>query len=269
MNERNEHRKDFDNLITAFIEIGNKLVGIKIAKDSEFLYHAEGLGKKLINHIVTVRVLSNGYKFGAFEATIDFGSIAVLARAALETYLTFNYLFVSPNDDDEKIFKLNVWYLGGLDRIKYKPAFADNLHKYEEEIERASRLKDIIRNTKYFSTLHDQRQKQALKGVWKLDEWAALAKKAGFSDEFFRKQYMFLSSYAHSNNLSVFQTQQINDLDGKRAMAESFIIAPMVVLGKYAFDYVQIMPGLKETVNFDSPQFKILNTYKFIGENLK
>jgi hypothetical protein len=268
MTDREAYVRDFDSLIAAFIDIGGQLAGIRINPSTQFLYNAEGLGKKLINHIVTTRVLLNGYKLGPFERTVDFGSIAILARAALETYLTLNYLFVSPEDEDEKIFKLNAWYLGGLDRIKYKPAYAENQAKYEEELKRADQLKDSIRKSRYFGALKDRTKDEVLKGIWKIGGWPDLARKAGFDDGYFRKQYMFLSSYSHSNNLSVMQTQQIIDFDAKREMAEAFISVPMVVLGKYAYDYVQIMPTLKEKIDFSLDKFRVLYIYKQIGEKL-
>jgi hypothetical protein len=214
-------------------------------------------------------MLSLGYQFEDHEPTIDFASISILARSVLETYLTLHYLFVSPVDEDERQFKLHAWYLGGLDRIKYKPAFSDNLKKYEEEMTRAMELREAIKQTGYFQRLNEQGKKGVLKGNWRIGAWVDLAKKAGFDEGYFRKQYLFLSAYVHSNNLSVFQIQQIKDLDVKRQMAESFFIVPMLVLGKYAYDYVELMPGLKVKIDFNSQKYKVLLQYKNIAENLR
>jgi hypothetical protein len=268
MTEREVHIQDFDSLIDAFVDIGSQLAGVQIDPSTQFLYNAEGLGKKLINHIVTTRILWEGYKLGTYEGTVDFGSMAILARAALETYLTFNYLFVSPADDDEKLFKLNAWYLGGLDRIKYKPAYEENQAKYQEEVNYAALLKDTIRKTRYFVDLKDSIKRQVLKGIWKIGGWPDLAKEAGFDENYFRKQYMFLSTYGHSNHLSVIQTQQIIDIEDKRQMADAFISVPMVVLGKFAYDYVQIIPTLKGQIDFNFGKYRILYRYKEIGEML-
>jgi len=130
-------------------------------------------------------------------------------------------------------------------------------------------LREAIQQTGYFHRLDEQKKKSVLEGNWRIGAWVDLAKKVGFDEGYFRKQYMFLSAYAHSNNLGVFQIQQIKDLDAKRQMAESFFVVPMVVLGKYAHDYVQIMPGLKEKIDFTSPKYQVLLQYKIIGENLR
>ena len=41
--------EDFDKLIKAVIDIGNKMEHEKITKSNESLYNAEGLGKKILN----------------------------------------------------------------------------------------------------------------------------------------------------------------------------------------------------------------------------
>jgi uncharacterized protein DUF5677 len=215
-----------------------------------------------------VRILFNGYNYKDFATQVDFSSMAILTRAALETYLTLNYLFVAPEDQDEREFKLNSWYLGGLDRIKYKPAFADNLQKWQEEMLQAEELKKKIQASSYFKGLKPNRQKDVLGGDWKLGGWFELAKRAGFNEGYFRKQYMFLSSYSHSNRLSVIQIQQTKKLAEQTSMASAFISILMVLLAKYSYDYVQIIPPLKNKVNLDSDKYQIIRIYKNIGERL-
>jgi hypothetical protein len=134
--------EDFDQLIRSFINIGNRMEHEEMTKSNESFYNAEGLGKKILHHIITSRFLINGYQLNEFYPQVDFASIAVFTRAALETYLTFNYLFVAPKNVDEKEFKLQAWYLGGLDRIKFEPAFVDNIRKFKDEFQQASPNKD-------------------------------------------------------------------------------------------------------------------------------
>jgi len=266
---RNEdHVIDFDTLIDIFIEIGSHLQGEKIDPEFTYLYNAEGLGKKILNHALTVRTLFNGYTYKSFEPQIDFSSMAILTRAALETYLTLNYLFVAPKDRDELEFKLNSWYLGGLDRIKYKPAFADNLQKWQEEMLQAEELKKKIQASCFFAGLKPNRQKDVLSGDWKLGGWFELAKSAGFNEGYFRKQYMFLSSYSHSNRLSVIQIQQTKKFSEQTEMANAFIGILMVLLAKHSYDYVHIIPPLKNKVDLTSEKYQIIRIYKNIGERL-
>lgn len=45
--------KDFDGLLQCFISIGNKLGGGRIPAGKENLYNAEGLGQKMVHHVIT------------------------------------------------------------------------------------------------------------------------------------------------------------------------------------------------------------------------
>lgn len=260
--------KDFDKLLNSFINIANQLEGSKIQAGQEFLYNAEALGKKILNHIITSRFLFNGYQFNNFEPVIDFGSIVVLTRAAFENYLTFHYLFVAPENEDEKKFRLQAWHLGGLDRTKYKPAFKENMGKWEMEVKMREEVKQKIKETILFKELEDNNKKKILNGKWMIQGWFKLAIDAGFNEHFFREQYTFLCAYAHSNRQSTFQIQQLKTIDEQRQMAISSLGILTIVLAKYAYDYVQIMPTLKEKINLNTEEYKLIVQYKQIGELL-
>lgn len=267
--EHTENMKDFDKLISALIKIANKMEGETITKSNEFLYNGEGLCKKILHHIVTCRVLMKGYQLEGFNPQIDFTSIAVLTRAALETYLTFNYIFTSPNNSDEKEFKLQAWYLGGLDRIKFKPAFADNTQKWEEEFKQSEQIRLKIEATNFYKTLSQKNQKKILKGEWKYGGWPQLAASSGLDEKYFRQIYSWLCAYSHSNRWSIIQIQQMSDLRKQKQMAEAFIIILMITLGKYGYEYIHLMPGLKDKVDIHGAEYKILLEYKTLAEGLK
>ncbi len=85
--DSDEQIRDLDAVLNSFINIGNQLGGNRIQPGQEFLYNAEGLGKKILNHVITSRILFRGYQFNGFQPIVDFGSIAVLTRAAFESYV--------------------------------------------------------------------------------------------------------------------------------------------------------------------------------------
>ena len=262
-----EQLKDFDALFLACVEIGNIQEGMSFA-GQEVLYNAEGLGKKILDHIMTARYLLKPMQQAQFERKVDFSSMAVLTRSAFETYLIFYYLFIAPVNEDEKEFRLQSWRLGGLDRVKYKPAFNHTLDKWEKEISMAEEIREKIKATTTFQQLTDEDQKIVLKGKLLTRGWHKLAVDAGFTEQFFRQQYMYLSSYAHSNRLSVIQIQQVKTLDEQLEMGVSFIGILTVVLAKFMYDYVQAMPVLKAKIDLDSEKYALVMEYKLIGEML-
>src|SRR5207253_10443537 len=95
---------DFNYIIDKVISIGNQLATTPTLEPRPNIKYAEGFGQKIILHSLTIRDLCKGFQYsnGQFIAPrqIDFPSIYVLARAALETYLAFNYVFVAPKSAD-------------------------------------------------------------------------------------------------------------------------------------------------------------------------
>jgi hypothetical protein len=117
----------------------------------------------------------------------------------------------------------------------------------------------------FFKNLSDKRKKNVLKGEWLLCEWHKLATNAGFSESFFRKQYMYLCSFAHSNRLSVIQIQQSKTEGEQRQNALSFIGVITVVLAKFTYDYVKIMLSVNEKINLDTEEYKLILQFKEIA----
>ena len=103
--------RDFELLIKVSIDIGNRLTNVGIPDYNNTISFAEGLGQKIINHVLSAQYLYTGYQLNLdgklYTPKIDFASIAILTRAALETYLNFNHIFISPQNLDDHIFRFS------------------------------------------------------------------------------------------------------------------------------------------------------------------
>ncbi len=267
------YETDFDLLIKTAIEIGNSLDGKKYVYNTNDLFYAEGLGQKIINHAITIRQLFGGYQLSigqiTYQATVDFASIAILTRAALETYLTLNYIFVAPKTPEEKLLRFQAWHLAGFleraDHIPTKQAHVDLKNKEQLEIEK---LKQELNNSSYFNSLTKKQREKILTGQWRVENsWSQLAQDAGFSKRYFNQQYKFLCAYAHSSRLSIIQIQQTKEYAMKHEMAKASISTCMVVLAKFMHDYIHIIPELNGFIN-DSETYPIIGMWKMVGENL-
>jgi hypothetical protein len=259
--------EDFDALFSLCAGIAGMQAG-KTSPGQEFLYNAEGLGKKIMNHALTARYLLKPMVLANYEPKVDFSSIAVLTRAALESYLIFYWVFVSPKNDDEKEFRFHSWVLGGLNRTKYKPAYGEYSEKWQKEMDMAEDLRKKIQATSVYQNLKPANQEKALEGELLTWGWFRLTIDAGFNEPFFRKIYMYLSNYAHSNRVSIIQVQQINAIPDQQEMGISAIGMLAIVLGKFMYDYVAFIPVLKEAINLNDPQYGLIMEYKTIGEKI-
>ena len=270
-----KYEADFDLLLTAAIEIGNKLSGKQYSSDSNNLIYAEGLGQKIISHILSVRRLKDGYSPVAggnlYQPTIDFASIFILTRAAIETYLTLNFIFTFPKEPDVKEFRFMCWDLAGyLERAGSSPMNDENIKLKESEKLAIELLRNKIKINPYFLTLPPQLQGLALNGQWRLNySWSKIAKDAGIGGTVFDQQYKFLCGYAHSSRLSTMQIQQTKGIENQLMMARSSLAILMFVLAKHMFDYINIIPELKSSVDLNSFQYKLIFLWKEIGENME
>jgi hypothetical protein len=267
------HELDFDLLLKGAIEIGNRLTGQNKPTEIEGVYYAEGLGQKIIHHCLSVRHLFKGYQLvtdaHVYGATVDFASIAILVRAALETYLTLHHVFVASKDPEELRFRFLCWHLGGyLDRADFEPQNQAQISLKESEAQAIAELRANIQLCPSFLALNSKLQKLVLKGNWRIDKvWADLAAEAGFQEAFFRQQYKFLCGYAHSSRLSIIQIQQRGDVAQQKALAKASVGVAMVVLAKFMFDYINLIPALREAQH-EFEAYPMIFIWKSIGEGL-
>jgi len=272
--ENAKYLKDFDALVMAFIHIGNLLQGKRNVFGTKNLMYAEGLSQKILQHTLAVKQLISPYcliiKGTPYQPRIEFASIFVLTRAALETYITLNHIFTTPENQLEHEFRFHAWDMAGyLERLKYPAMSAESVKQQSEEAKASLLLKSEIENNPYFMRLGDKLQKEVFKGNWRLSKgWSDLAVNAGFNKSFFDTNYKFLCGYAHSGRLSVLQILQTKDVKDQESMSLGCVGTIMVVIAKHVYDYIELLPELKKMVNINSPEFQLIYLWKQIGENL-
>ena len=272
-NDDIEFRRDLHILIGAAIEIGGYLQGIKYKEEGKQLIYAEGLGKKIIHHAVTANYLFRSYQLQiedrVYEPQVDFASIAILVRAAWETYLMMNHIFISTKNADELELRFLCWHLGGyLERADAVPKNEENIKLQEAERKAIVDITRDIQELPIFNKLTKKEKTAALKGDCKLGKyWVELATNAGFKEDFFRLHYKFLCAYAHSSRLSVIQIQQTKDIVGQIQMAKSSLSILMPVLAKFMFEYIDLIPDLT-VIAKENKNYQTIVLYKLVAENI-
>jgi hypothetical protein len=271
---KEQHLENFDNLLKACINIGNKLTGVKNPSDTMHFVLAEGLGRKILLHSLSARNLYIGYQLATseylYKPTSDFSSIAILTRAAFESYLAFNHIFIASTNDSEMKLRFLGWHLAGfLDRTYYEPKADYQFEILANEKIEIEKVKESIRTNDEFLKLTEKRKKLILNGYWRMDKtWLDLATDANFTRRFFNQQYKFLCGHSHSSRLSIIQIQQSQSFESQKLLAAASIGVLMVVNAKFTFEYFEIIPGLKELVDIDSEEFNLIKVWKEMGENL-
>ncbi|MBI9035881.1 MAG: hypothetical protein JEZ03_15575, partial [Bacteroidales bacterium] len=217
------HKTELDQLISLFADVINYLKGKEINR-YEGLKFAEGLAKKTFFHICSIYSLANGYRVLLDEKTyidqIDHSSMSVMLRAALESYLTFNHIFIAPKEEDEIIFRFNCWdYAGFIERRDLYPATIEHKQLQKSEAILAERVWEKIERNNYFQRLSKDAKKKIKRGEWKhYLKWKDLAVDAKFDEIMFIDMYKYLCSYSHSGRLSVLQLLVVKDDKGIEQM---------------------------------------------------
>lgn len=113
-----DHDPEFDyaQLLELLLPMVDAPAGLPIALGQEWQNDRQTLAKKLVYHLATIQAVRVGSTLRIGEAVspfIDHGSITVLTRVALETFIVFAYLFGGA-DMETCRFRHMTWKLGGL-----------------------------------------------------------------------------------------------------------------------------------------------------------
>jgi len=105
MNVMSTFQEDYIKLLETLIKVAEANKGTALGEDDRLL-EAEGLCKKFIGHSASSLYLFGSTTLPGVKVTdrgigfFDPGSINVLGRAALESFLVFHYVFVEPRSND-------------------------------------------------------------------------------------------------------------------------------------------------------------------------
>ena len=228
------------------------------APDDSRLVRSHGLAAKLFEHAASAFWLSKGTRVPEMSALeVDFcdhSSIALLARAALECYLVFYYVFLDPKSEDEFEFRYNGWMLAGLARREHYPfQLAEHRIRVDEERPLYESLREAVKQTTTFQRLKGKAQDRLLlKGKrWRLHPWTEIAKRAGFGPQYIDSLYDYLSDYAHCGALATLQVSQAQSREDQLEHAKSSLRTIMIVLCKMMNSYTEKFPEAAEALESD------------------
>ena len=155
-----------EDAYSSFLEMMEKLVeknsANKTPTSKDRIYQHE-MFVKFAYHIASILTLEKGSTFSV-KATdkwsYDYSSVIILFRAALETFLTYYYVYDDAADSDEKTFRFHNWLIDGLNmRQKVDVSFSPDL-----QLKKASEAADIynsiriIQSTEAFHRLSEGAQ---------------------------------------------------------------------------------------------------------------
>jgi hypothetical protein len=236
-------------LLDLTYEVAQSLKG-KPSPDSRWP-DCQQLAAKLFFHAATVYWLREASTKAPVPRSLngcsfyDFPSVAVLTRAALETYLTMFEVFFEPATEDEFEFKHTLWQLSGFvireNYVSSDPALQSQFANAQKEIQD---MRTRLQNTKKYKSLKPSEQRRVSKGK-AIRSWKAVAKAAEFGEQTIQRMYAYYSGYVHADGLSGTQIVTAKTPQDQIEHIEAHMRTIMIVLSKMILDYAKKFPEAK------------------------
>jgi hypothetical protein len=256
--------------------------GSTIGDDDRYLY-AEGLANKCFKHTLTALVVSRGMNIADFPSkeigVIDVGSVDVLTRAALETFLTFHYIFSAPKTKEEQDYRFWAYKAAGIaERQNLPEKTAEQRQQKAKWKKKLEELHDKLKSNAIFQSL-DKNQKEQIfegKGKWRWKpsckkhlSWREIAIDAGFSKKMLASHmYRYLSGYAHSSSLSILQINQAYENRQEERLVSSAIATINILTANLVREYCELFPKGEAVLSKDLEGKNLVEQWIQIGQRL-
>jgi hypothetical protein len=240
--------------------------------DNRFLL-AEGLATKFFLHAASVLYLSRETKLSVIPSAslkfLDTASIDVLARAALETFLIFHYVFVEPKTDEEKDYRYWAWKSAGfVERQTFPVSSEENRQKLAEEKKKINNLHSKLRLNSTYQQLTERQKKRVLKGEWRLLSWRKIAENANLAEILSSDMYRHLSGYSHSSYLSVLQIKESLEKKEQSLLLPSSILTITIATANLIRGYCDLFPRAGAVLTADAEGGDLVDIWIQVGQKL-
>ena len=274
------YRRRIYRALELFIQLVESQNGKGIEAGEEWLNDAQVLATKLFQHLVSMQCLSMGSTVETQDIArvhfIDHASVKVIARAALETYLVFFFIYGEP-DQHGKInrelskFRHNTWHLGGLvDRQRYVVNSEEGREALAVEERAIGLLRSEIEASPYLSTFGAKHRRQLSNGIWRAGlSWSGLGVKAGFHEDYFRNIYNYLCGYSHSSYASALQVRQAKSIDDQRWLIWIILQIGMVLMTHFSFIYPTVFTDANAILPNNSAARAIAAKWRFEHDDFR
>ncbi|HUN56988.1 MAG TPA: DUF5677 domain-containing protein [Candidatus Binataceae bacterium] len=260
--------RDYDILLRLIVNLVQAQAGKPLVRGEVWLNDAQTLGRKMFEHLVSLRALSNVHHFQiadnlAFDF-IDHASIKVVARAAFETYLVFFFIYGGP-DTTLCEFRHSIWRYAGLnDRQKLPATTTEAQRRQADEKKEMERVKPSIQASPHLCAYTDQQVKKILAGDWRGGApWHSLGTSAGFHESYFRTVYGYLCGYSHASYISAMQVGQARTLADQKMLGDMCVSIGAKLMAHFAHAYADLFAAAKPVLSADPAVGRIVDRWRF------
>ena len=263
-------------MFNGFLEVSDSMRGVKSESSSNFS-EIEGILKKVTHDTYSVILLAEEDKQkilleGGYLSMFPYSSIISLSRCIFESYLVFNYIFISTQDDDDEfLYRFTLWQLDGFKLRQNFTIFKDEskAKMVKEQSVVTELYKDLYSNSKY-KKLSKNEKKQFEKKYFRWHpDWTTVASMAGINKKHWRNTYGYMSQYAHSGYLSAFQIRQIYSTEEAKSQCSTSIQMVLIIIAKIISEYSTFHKNVANALESNKDLFERVNFWVNISEDLE
>jgi hypothetical protein len=239
-----QKEEDYLELLQALLEVIEVNKGTAAGDDDRVL-DAEGLAIKCFSHACSLLYLLRGTNVPDLGAAFfDPGSINVIGRAMLESFLVFYYIFVDPETTEEETFRYHSWlYRDLLERQKFPARSPEVKRILETEKTAISDLRGEIEGSNSYANLTPKQRQILIEGrEWRFKGWKKIALSSGLSEVHSSAFYTYLCSYAHAGSLSVLQMRQCETAAHQQGLVGATMGLAMICIAYMTKAYCTYFP---------------------------
>lgn len=266
--------------LLARVIYANKDLTVGDVDDGERLEDAHGLAFKFFGHALSVLYLSYGTNQELPSSkwhTVDFASIDVITRAALEAFLIFHHVFYASTEPEEKDYRYLAYRAEGLVNRQNIIESTGNEEEKRGILVEKKELGDKLESTPIFKNLSPKRKREIFGGnsMWRLNpdnkrrlSWRVIGTKAGFSKFLANYVYNFLCASAHSTRIGVRQTfPTLNKREEEHLYAGTVAIMN-IITANLIREYCELFSRAQTVLNGDSEGSNLMKQWVQSGLGL-
>ena len=258
---------EYLELLRAFLDIVEASKGTPAGEDDRVL-DAEGLALKCYSHACSFLYLLRGTNVPELRVSFfDPGSINVIGRAILESFLVFHYIFIDSKNDEEQTFRYLCWlYHDLVERQGFPARSPQGKEKLKSEEKVIKQISTKIEVSPCFEMLSTKQKRNLLNGkYWRSKGWKSIALSAGLSEVHADDFYAYLCSYAHAGSLSILQIRQAENVIHQRGLVGATMGIAMICMAYMAKGYCAYFPKSNDSLQASERHKKIIQVWTEIG----
>jgi hypothetical protein len=262
-----QKEEEYLELLSALVDIVEASKGTSAGEDDRVV-HAEGLAVKCLSHACSLLYLLRGTNIPELRVGFfDPGSINVLGRAILETFLIFHYIFVDPKNQEDQTFRYLCWIHKDLvERQGFPARSPQGKEKLKLEEKTIEQIRNNIKDSPYFEVLSAKQKEKLLAGRdWRFKGWKNIALSAGLGEVYADAFYAYLCSYAHAGSLSILQMSQTESAYHQRSLVGATMGTSMICIAFMVRGYCAYFRKSNTALQANEKHRKIIQTWIEIG----